>query len=157
MWTLLNATVHVMQEWMWLHIGSVYNCGMKQVFLRALVDAGIELENFVTQMKILPRHARDEHEWEDGECDFHSLMLCSCRQRGEGDMKCKGKAYINRIMLTCPYHSLAYHTDCEKRVQQAHDVTDPVLGRGHTNENEVSHNILIRFRPKRYQITPRVH
>ena len=72
-------------------------------------------------------------------------------------MKCEGKAYITRIMLTCPYHSLAYHTDCEKRVQQAHDFTHPVLGRGHTNENEASHNVLIRFRPKRYQITPRVH
>ena len=32
MWTLLNATVHITQEWMWLHIRSVYNCGTKQVF-----------------------------------------------------------------------------------------------------------------------------
>ena len=154
MWTLLNATVHITQEWMWLHIGSVYNCGMKQVFLRALVDAGIELENFVTQMKILPRHARDEHEWEDGKCGFHSLTLCSCGQCGEGDVKCERKAYKTRNVIMCPYLSLAYQIECEKRAQQAHDVIHPVLGRGHTDQNEASHNVLIRFRPKHSDDSP---
>ena len=59
----------------------------------ALVDAGTEPENFVTRMKILPHHAKDEHEWEDGKCDFHSLTLCLCGHCGKGDVKCKGKAY----------------------------------------------------------------
>ena len=125
-------------------------------FFRALVDAGTEPENFVTRMKILPRHARDEHKWEDGKCDFHSLTVCSCGQCGEGDVKCEGKAYKTRNVLTCPYHSLAYQIECEKRAQQAHDVIHPVLGRGHTNQNEASHNVLIRFRPKHSQIT-RLH
>ena len=104
-------------------------CGcMSGQFFRALVDAGTELENFVTWMKILPHHARDEHEWEDGKCDFHSLTLCSCGQCGEGDMKCEGKAYKTRNTLTCPYHSLAYQIECEKRAQQAHDVRDSKVG-----------------------------
>ena len=50
---------------------------------RVLVDAGTELENFVTRMKISPHHARDEHEWEDGKCDFHSPTLCSCEVKNQ--------------------------------------------------------------------------
>ena len=58
-----------------------------------------------------------------------------------------------RNVLMCPFHSLAYQIECEKRAQQAHDVIHPVLGGGHTNQNEASHNVLIRFRPKHSQIT----
>ena len=47
-------------------------------FSRALVDAGTELENFVTWIKILPHHARDEHEWEDVECDRPMSRGLSC-------------------------------------------------------------------------------
>ena len=113
-------------------------------------------KKIVTRMKILPRHARDEHEWEDGKCGFHSLTLCSCGQCGEGDVKCERKAYKTRNVIMCPYLSLAYQIECEKRAQQAHDVIHPVLGRGYTNQNEASHNVLICFRPKHFQMT-RLH
>ena len=53
----------------------------------------------------------------------------------------------------CPHHSLAYQIECEKRVQQAHDVIHRVLGRSHTTQNEAFHNVLICFRPKHSQIT----
>ena len=86
-------------------------------FYRVLVDAGTKPENFChTDGNI----ARDEHEWENGKCAFHSLMLCSCGQRGEGGMKNEGKAYKTRNVLICPYHSLAYQIECEKSPQHAH-------------------------------------
>ena len=69
------------------------------------------------------------------------------------DVKCEGKAYKTRNVLTCPYHSLAYQIECEKRVQQAHDVIHRVLGRSHTTQNKAFHNVLICFRPKHSQIT----
>ena len=96
-------------------ISSQFITAARNKFFRALVDAGIKPEKFVTWMKMLPHHARDEHEWEDGKCDFHSLTLRSCGQCGEGDVKCEGKVYKTRNVLMCPYHSLAYQIECEKR------------------------------------------
>ena len=71
------------------------------------------LENLVTCMKNCPV-TRDEHKWKDGKCDFLSLTMCSCGQCDEGDVKCEGKAYKTRNMLTYPYYSLAYQIECEK-------------------------------------------
>ena len=53
-------------------ISSQFITAARNKFFRALVDAGTKPEKFVTWMKMLPHHARDEHEWEDGKCDFHS-------------------------------------------------------------------------------------
>ena len=39
------------QEWMWLHIELVYNCGTKQGFFRALVDAVTKPEKIVTRIE----------------------------------------------------------------------------------------------------------
>ena len=56
-------------------ISSQFITAARSKFFRALVDAGTKPEEFVTRMKTLPRHARDEHEWKDGKCDFHSLKF----------------------------------------------------------------------------------
>ena len=100
---------HHKSGWMWLHIGSVITVAQRK-FYRVLVDAGTKPENFCHSDGNI---ARDEHEWEDRKCDFHSHMLCSCGQHGEGDVKSKGKAYKTRNVLICPYHSLAYQIECE--------------------------------------------
>ena len=47
-------------------ISGQYITAARSKFFRTLVDVGTKPENFVTRMKILPRHARDEYEWEDG-------------------------------------------------------------------------------------------
>ena len=39
------------------------------------------------RISALPNHARDEHEWDGGRCDFHSLWVCTCEQ-------CENKAVI---------------------------------------------------------------
>ncbi len=118
-------------------------------FFGALVGAGTEPKKFVSRMTALHHHARDDHEWQDGQqCDFHPLRLCSCGKCDEDNIKCEGKAYKTRNVLSCPFHSLAYQIECDRRADQAEDVIHPVLGRGHTNQSEASHNCLIRFRSK---------
>ena len=58
-------------------------------------------EEFATKMRALARHARDEHEWDSGGCDFHQLQLCSCDECEDGeDLKCEGKDYHSRCVLT---------------------------------------------------------
>ena len=33
---------------------------------------------FAEALKVLPTHARDEHEWDGGKSMFHALKVCSC-------------------------------------------------------------------------------
>ena len=37
-------------------------------------------EEFATRLRTLPRHARDQHEWDGSQCDFHPLRVCSCNE-----------------------------------------------------------------------------
>ena len=106
-------------------------------------------EEFSTRMKGLARHARDEHEWGSGRCDFHLIRVCSCNKCDDGeDLQCEGKDYHTRYPLSCPFHSLAYEIECHERAEMAKQLVHPVLKRGHSNWLEASHNVFIRFRPK---------
>ena len=67
-------------------------------------------------MKALARHACDEHEWDHGRCDFHLPQVCSCGKcENEEDLKCVGKDYHTKYLLTCPFHSLADRVPRESR------------------------------------------
>ena len=106
-------------------------------------------EEFATKIRALARHARDEHEWDRGRCDFHQPRLCSCNECNDGDdLKCEGKDYHTRYALTCPFHSLAYEIECHERAEMSEQLVHPILKRGHSNWLEASHNVFIRFRPK---------
>ncbi len=109
-------------------------------------------EEFAERIRSLPRHARDEHEWEGGQCSFHFMRLCSCGECDKADLKYVGKPYRTRHLLSCPLHSLAYEIECEHRASMANQLVHPVLKRGHSNWLEASHNVLIRFRPKHIQL-----
>ena len=62
-------------------------------FSSALKEAQ-SAEEFARKMKSLARHARDQHEWEGGQCDFHSARVCSCGECEKGEeLKCEGKPY----------------------------------------------------------------
>ena len=50
----------------------------------------------------------DEHEWNCGHCDFHSMRECSCGECADGNLNSNGKEYKTRLKLSCPYHTLAY-------------------------------------------------
>ena len=81
-------------------------------FFGALADAGTEPEKYIACMTALHHHARDEHEWQDGQqCDFHSFRLCSCGECDEDHLKCEGKAYKTRHVLTRPFHR-GCHSSC---------------------------------------------
>ena len=56
------------------------------------------------------------------------------------------------MKLTCPFHFLAYQIECEYRASQGDDLVHPDLKKGHSNWVEASHNVLIRFRPKRIHL-----
>ena len=102
-------------------------------FFRAMCDAKTK---FIAHMNALCHHARNEHVWEGGQCDFHPLRLCSCGQCSDGDLRCKRKGYETRNVVTCLFHGLAYQIECDRRAERAHDIIHPVLGRGHTNQIE---------------------
>ena len=105
-------------------------------------------EQFMTKMRALARHARDEHEWDDGRCDFHPLRVCCCNECDDGDdLKCEGKDYHTRCALTYPFHSLAYEIKCHERAKISDQLVHPILKRGHSNWLEAS-NVFIRFRLK---------
>ena len=98
---------------------------------------------------MLARHARNEHKWDGGQCDFHPLKVCSCGKcKNADELECKGKPYSTKSVLSCPLHSLAYEIELNERASMANDLVHPVLKRGHSNWLEASHSVLIRFRPK---------
>jgi len=112
------------------------------------LSAAQSSEEFAQKMTSLARHARDEHQWEGGQCDFHPMRVCSCGECKQGELKCEGREYHTKYVLSCPLHSLAYEIECEYRASMADDLVHPTLKRGHSNIMEASHNVLIRFRPK---------
>ena len=106
-------------------------------------------EEFATRLRSLPRHARDQHTWDGGQCGFHPLKVCSCGKcEDRENYECEGKDYHTKHIVSCPLHSLAYEIECNRRVDMADVLVHPVLKRGHSNWLEASHNVLIRFRPK---------
>ena len=116
-------------------------------FLCCLVDSGKDPDSFKKKLCNLGKyHARNIHQW-GGSCDFHSLKTCTCQQCDENDeLICDGRLYATKNLLSCPLHSLAYEIECDEHASHAHDLIHPVLGRGHSNLPEASHNVLIRFR-----------
>ena len=116
-------------------------------------------EEFAKRLRVLPRHVRDEHEWEEVQtegseptrecCDFHALKVCSCGNCADKErFECVGKDYTTWCRLTCPFHSLIYEIECDFRASMADSLVHPVLKRGHSNWLEASHNVLTKFRPK---------
>ena len=117
-------------------------------FSRILTESQ-SAEEFAKRLRALYHHACDEHEWEGGECEFHSKTVCSCGKCPEhGNHECTGKPYKTKNKLTCQFHSLAYKIDIENRAALADSLVHPLLKRGHSNFPEASHNVLIRFRSK---------
>ena len=133
-------------------------CGcMSEGFLRqacinffcCLVHSGKDPDSFAEHLCNLGRyHARNIHQWDGGNCDFHNLKICICKKCDADNVKCDGKTYTTKNPLTCPLHALAYEIECDIRASQAHDMIHPILERGHSNLPEASHNVLIRFRSK---------
>ena len=122
------------------------------MLFQALVDAKNDPEALKRRIRMFPDHFQDNHD----ECDFHRGRKCSCGHCDGSELTCDGKQYtISQPKLTCPYHTLAYKIECHHRSEQAEQVIDPVLGKGHTNHLESANSALIRFRAKRLNLKRR--
>ena len=114
-----------------------------------LLSSSESSQKFAEGLKALPKHSRDQHEWEGGKCSFHALKLCTCGTCSDDeDLKCGGKDYHTRHILKCPLHSLAYEIECHRRASMSEQLVHPIMKRGHSNWLEASHSVFIRFRPK---------
>ena len=68
-------------------------------------------------------------------------------------MKCKGTPYKSGHILNCPIHSLAYKLEGREK---ADVLIHPEIGKVTTNIVEASHNVLVRYRSKNWNIA-RLH
>ena len=117
-------------------------------FMSILMKAQSQ-DEFVSRITALAKHARDVHEWEGGNCDFHPLRVCTCGGCSNKEkLTCEGKPFETRLKLRCAFHALAYEIECNERAAQVQKLVHPILKHGHTNAVEASHNVLIRFRSK---------
>lgn len=108
-------------------------------------------EDYAKRMRTLAdHHSKNEHKWNDGECDFHPLTVCSCGKCSDDDeeLSCEGKAYATKSVLKCAFHHLAYRTECELRAKDAEAVIHPEMGRGQSNLCEAHFSVLPHFRAK---------
>ena len=102
-----------------------------------------------TLKKLGRYHARDIYSWEGGKCGFHPQKKCTCKECPESDEpNCEGLQYTTQSPLTCPLHALAYEIEVTVRAKDSINVIHEEMGRGHSNHNEASHNVLIRYRSK---------
>ena len=116
----------------------------------AITQCGSKASRFAERISNLGwYHARGTHKWSGGQCDFHPFVMCSCGEcHSTEELKCGGKKYSSRNVLRCDLHALAYEIECSHRADQASEVIDPDLGRGHSNLCESTFSVLTKFRPK---------
>ena len=110
-----------------------------------------EPREYARRMRALgEHHVKNVHTWKGGECGFHPSSMCSCGQCPveEEEHRCEGQPYITKNVLKCPFHQLAYQTECELRAKDAEVVIHPELGRGHSNQCESHFSVLPHFRAK---------
>ena len=67
-------------------------------------------------------HAKNVHEWENGKCFFHDLIVCNCGKCNKGDITCEGKPYQTKNILSFPFHSLAYEIACETVIAKSKQI-----------------------------------
>ena len=81
----------------------------------SITQCSNDANKFATRMRELGKyHARGIYKWDDGECSFHPAQVCLCGNCNDKEkLKCLGKPYESRNVITCPMHFLAYEIECE--------------------------------------------
>ena len=93
----------------------IFIAASRHKLFNALVDAKKDPNALKRRIEMLSHHVCDEHEWEGGGCDFHSLVQCNCGKCTDGNLSCNGNKYKTRYKLKCPYHILAYKIELHNR------------------------------------------
>uniref|UniRef100_A0A1X7SXU9 OTU domain-containing protein n=1 Tax=Amphimedon queenslandica TaxID=400682 RepID=A0A1X7SXU9_AMPQE len=130
----------------------------KASFQMCLTNAGTDPNAFSEKlMNLALHHFQDEHQWDGGQCDFHPLVVCSCGScTDKYNLKCHGKPYKSDQVLKCPFHTLAYKLECQEKAGLADVLIHPEIGKVTTNPVEASHNVLVRYRSKNWNLA-RLH
>ena len=130
----------------------------KASFQMCLTNAGKDPNAFSERLvNLAVYHYCDVHQWDGGHCDFHPLEMCSCNScTDKYNFKCKGKPYTTGHKLDCPFHSLAYELECREKAALADVLIHPGIGKITTNLVEASHNVLVRYRSKNWNLA-RLH
>jgi hypothetical protein len=63
---------------MWLFISCITFIERARNNFSFILSNSESAHDFAEALKVLPRHAHDEHEWDRGKCTFHELKVCSC-------------------------------------------------------------------------------
>ena len=116
----------------------------------AIVNSvGCDQQAFADRLRSLAKyHAKNVHEWDEGKCFFHNLTVCDCGNCNKDDIKCEGKPYQTKNVLSCPFHSLAYEIACKAVIAKSKQIIHEELGCCYTSIIESSHNVLLQFRTK---------
>ena len=61
----------------------------------------------------LPKHARNKHQWDGGQCDFHPLYMCT-RSTCHRPADVQRKKYETRVRLMSKFHALVYEIVSQK-------------------------------------------
>lgn len=93
-------------------------------------------------------HVRNIHEWEGGQCGFHQMKVCTCKECNDDEVECEGTVYKTKNVVTCDFHWIAYQIECERRAEDADKIIHPEMGRGHSNLCEAHFTVLPQFRSK---------
>ena len=82
------------------------------------------------------------------ESDAESGTDDSDDEDGDEKLKCPGKPYSTRNILTCPLHGLLYEIECDRVGAKAKEVVHEEMGKGHSNLPESKFSVLTKFRAK---------
>jgi len=94
-------------------------------------------------------HSKNVHEWSDGKCDFHPVLVCNCELNCDHkDLKCEGQPYQSKFSISCRYHQNLFELECKKRAEMSCEVIHPELGRGHSNKPESIFSVVSKIRKK---------
>ena len=112
---LLSATVH----WSWW-LCKVLGCFWSTMSVTSIPGTKMVLVTFI--------------QWE----------LVVARNVKEDEIKCTGEPYKTEIPLKSTFHWLAYRIECKRRAQEADNVIQPQMGRGHSNLCEANIKVLLK-------------
>ena len=135
--------------WHPIHVCSSGNCDGKE----RQIDS-VHSEDSETGSRVSGRQVVQDKTMEDSD-DSDSGDSAGSEDSEDGDeddntnFTCEGRPHkVRGRALTCDLHSLLYETECNRIAEEANEVIDLVMGKGHSNLPESKFSVLTKFTPK---------